>query len=65
MIANYHSHTTRCNHALGTPREYVENPVRRDLNSFGFDGEPYTCTNKSEQQEEVPQDAIDGINNVF
>lgn len=36
MIANYHSHTTRCNHALGTPREYVENAVRRGLNIFGF-----------------------------
>ena len=36
MIANYHSHTTRCNHATGTPREYVENAIKRGLKIFGF-----------------------------
>ena len=36
MIANYHAHTTRCNHAAGTPREYVENAIRRGLKIFGF-----------------------------
>ena len=36
-----------------------------NLNCFGFDGEPYTCADKSEQQEEVPHKAIDGANNVF
>ena len=24
MIANFHTHTSRCNHASGTDREYVE-----------------------------------------
>lgn len=36
MIANYHTHTTRCNHATGTEREYVENAIRRGLKIFGF-----------------------------
>lgn len=36
MIANYHAHTTRCNHAIGTEREYVENAIRRGLKIFGF-----------------------------
>ena len=36
MIANYHTHTTRCNHAYGTEREYVENAVSRGLKIFGF-----------------------------
>ena len=36
MIANYHSHTTRCNHATGTEKEYVENAIRRGLKVFGF-----------------------------
>ena len=36
-----------------------------DLNTFCADGEPYACADKSEQQEEVPQEAIDGANNVF
>ena len=36
MIANYHAHTTRCNHAVGSEREYVENAVQRGLKIFGF-----------------------------
>jgi len=36
MIANYHTHTRRCNHAIGTEREYVENAIARGLNIFGF-----------------------------
>lgn len=36
MIANYHAHTTRCNHAVGTEREYVEAAIRRGLKIFGF-----------------------------
>ena len=36
MIANYHAHTTRCNHAYGTEKEYVEAAIRRGLKIFGF-----------------------------
>ena len=36
MIANYHTHTTRCNHAIGTMAEYVENAISRGLKIFGF-----------------------------
>ena len=36
MIANYHSHTTRCRHAQGSEREYVENAIARGLKTFGF-----------------------------
>ena len=36
MIANYHSHTTRCRHAYGTETEYVENAIARGLEIFGF-----------------------------
>ena len=36
MIANYHSHTRRCNHASGTEREYVEAAIARGLQIFGF-----------------------------
>jgi histidinol-phosphatase (PHP family) len=24
ILANYHTHTTRCKHAVGTEREYIE-----------------------------------------
>ena len=36
VIANYHSHTTRCRHARGTEREYVEKAIERGLQIFGF-----------------------------
>lgn len=36
MIANYHTHTQRCNHATGTEREYVENAIARGLKILGF-----------------------------
>lgn len=42
MIANYHTHTWRCNHAQGTEREYVENGLRTGLQILGFsDHTPY------------------------
>ena len=36
MIANYHSHTTRCNHAKGTEEEFVRRAIDRGMNIFGF-----------------------------
>lgn len=42
MIANYHSHTWRCNHAEGTEEEYVLHAIRRGLKILGFsDHTPY------------------------
>lgn len=42
MIANYHTHTWRCNHASGTEREYVENALKQKLHILGFsDHSPY------------------------
>ena len=43
MIANYHTHTTRCNHATGTEEEYVQSALERGLEILGFsDHTPYT-----------------------
>ena len=36
MIANYHSHTARCRHAVGTEEEYVKTAIDRGLQIFGF-----------------------------
>ena len=36
MNANYHTHTYRCNHALGSDREYVENAITGGLKVLGF-----------------------------
>ena len=36
MIANYHTHTWRCRHAVGTEREYVEAAIEAGLEILGF-----------------------------
>lgn len=36
MIANYHTHTPRCNHATGAEREYVECALQAGLEVLGF-----------------------------
>ena len=36
MIANYHTHTARCGHAIGADRQYVENAIARGLQVLGF-----------------------------
>ncbi len=42
MRANYHTHTWRCHHAVGTEREYVEKAIEAGLETLGFaDHAPY------------------------
>lgn len=42
MKTNYHTHTTRCNHAVGTDREYVEAAIAAGVRELGFaDHSPY------------------------
>ncbi|MBR3972455.1 MAG: histidinol-phosphatase [Oscillospiraceae bacterium] len=42
MIANYHTHTWRCNHATGNETQYVENAIAAGLQILGFsDHSPY------------------------
>ena len=42
MIANYHTHTWRCNHAAGDEKHYVENALAAGLEILGFsDHSPY------------------------
>lgn len=36
MLANYHTHTTRCHHAKGTDREYVEEAIKAGYQTLGF-----------------------------
>lgn len=36
MIANYHTHTTRCKHAVGSEREYVEKAIELGFSELGF-----------------------------
>ena len=42
MIANYHTHTWRCNHATGREEEYVQTALERGFQILGFsDHTPY------------------------
>lgn len=36
MIANYHTHTPRCRHAVGSEREYIETAIEKGLKILGF-----------------------------
>lgn len=42
MIANFHSHTFRCNHAFGSEEAYVEAALQKNIKLLGFsDHTPY------------------------
>lgn len=42
VLTNYHTHTKRCRHAVGTDREYVENAIKTGIKILGFsDHAPY------------------------
>ena len=42
LKCNFHTHTTRCKHATGTEREYVENAIEAGFRVLGFsDHAPY------------------------
>ena len=45
MIANYHTHTHRCNHAIGREEDYVKEALKAGLKILGWaDHTPYTFT---------------------
>lgn len=42
MKTNYHTHTMRCNHAVGDDRQYVESAIEKGMEELGFaDHSPY------------------------
>jgi histidinol-phosphatase (PHP family) len=46
MLYNYHTHTSRCNHAVGTDREYVEKAIAAGIKTLGIsDHAPYLFKN--------------------
>ena len=36
MKVDLHNHTPRCNHATGTPREYIEQAIKERIDIYGF-----------------------------
>jgi histidinol-phosphatase (PHP family) len=46
MLANYHVHTSRCRHAIGTDEEYVQKAIAEGIKILGFsDHAPYLYPN--------------------
>lgn len=61
MLANYHTHTYRCNHAKGEDREYVENAIKGGMKILGFsDHCPWVFDNGFESGTRMKNSEIDG-----
>lgn len=67
MLANYHTHTYRCNHAVGEDREYVESAIARGLQVLGFsDHVPMPFPDGHEPWNRVPFRLLDDyVNSVL
>ncbi len=70
MLSNFHTHTVRCKHAIGTERDYTETAVSKGLNILGFsDHGPFPDKDYGlrMQFEELPDylEAIDNLSNEF
>ena len=66
MIANYHTHTPRCNHAWGTEEEYVERALEAGLQILGFSDHspqlfPGTYYSHFRMRPELLQDYVDTV----
>lgn len=60
MKANYHTHTVRCNHAVGEEREYIEAAVQSGLNVLGFsDHTPQPYPNKNYFQNRMGMEQLE------
>lgn len=73
MIANYHTHTWRCNHAQDIEREYVEAAVARGIRTLGFadhapyffDGDYYSGFRMKREQYQDYVDTLRGLKQEF
>lgn len=66
MIANYHTHTPRCNHAWGAEAEYVERALEAGLQILGFSDHspqlfPGTYYSHFRMRPELLQDYVDAV----
>ena len=60
MIANYHTHTCRCGHAVGEDQAYVEKAIERGLKVLGFsDHVPMPFPDGHESRFRVPLRLLD------
>ena len=57
MKTNYHTHTTRCQHAVGTDREYVQAAVDAGFDVLGFsDHSPFPYTSYISRIRMLPEE---------
>ncbi len=55
MNYNYHTHTFRCNHANGTPEEYIKRAIENGIKYMGFSEHfPYICRDGFEARYRLP-----------
>ncbi len=55
MNYNYHTHTFRCNHASGTPEEYIQRAIENGIKYMGFSEHiPYICRDGFEAHYRLP-----------
>jgi len=66
FIANYHTHTKRCGHAIGEDREYVEAAIQAGIQILGFsEHTPYpTGTNFKSGMRILLEDAEDYFQSI-
>lgn len=61
MLANYHTHTKRCMHAVGEDREYVEYAIKGGIKVLGFsDHCPWVFDDGYVSQTRMPPSQLDG-----
>lgn len=61
MFANYHTHTYRCHHAIGTDEEYVISAINNGIRILGFsDHAPFTFPDGTESGYRIESSAIKG-----
>lgn len=66
MIANYHTHTYRCNHASGTELQYVQAAVDSGLKTLGFsDHSPYVFPKDHESRFRMRIDQLEDYVNCI
>ena len=66
MIANYHTHTKRCQHAIGEDREYVERAIAEGLMVLGFsDHGPMPYKNYASYYKMTPEELPEYVGSVI
>ncbi len=65
MLTSYHNHTPRCNHATGSPREYLIRAIKAGYSHFGFsDHAPHCFTDEHACNRMRPEELSDYMREI-